>query len=203
MGSEDATSGRRLGAGGNKRYLRADPTTLERAGMSPGDIGISPNHSILQDPSLHCPNPAPAAIPPRSGVSQEAETPCRCNQGWGCCALPPDPPNSSMPPEAQQDGQGRQLPTTAPGAGVGSKGNPSHGLQHSAQHLTLSLLPHLQEASLNHTVKNSSIFPPRVNQEPPRAGQPSQPPPGDIRDGRDTPGTSTTHCQVAPGGPWQ
>lgn len=45
--------------GGEERYLRADPTTLERAGMSPGDTGISPNHSILQHPSLHCPSPAP------------------------------------------------------------------------------------------------------------------------------------------------
>jgi len=60
--------------------------------------------------------------------------------------------------------------------------DPSEGLQHRAQHLALSLLPHLHEAWLNHTTKNSSILPPGVNQELSLAGQPSQPPLGDTRD---------------------
>lgn len=32
--------------GGKKRYLKADPTTQERAEMSPRDTGISLNHSV-------------------------------------------------------------------------------------------------------------------------------------------------------------
>jgi len=36
--------------GERKRYLRAEPTTQERAEMSPRDTGISRNHSILQHP---------------------------------------------------------------------------------------------------------------------------------------------------------
>lgn len=111
--------------------------------MSPRDARISRSHSILQHSLLHCPSPAPtcqpvlrpqnlapAAVPACSGVRQGAKTPCRCNQSWGCCALPPEPPNSSMPLGAQQDGQGGQLPPMALGAGVGGKGDPSHGLQH-------------------------------------------------------------------------
>lgn len=33
--------------GERKRHLAADPTTQERAEMSPGDTGISHNHGIL------------------------------------------------------------------------------------------------------------------------------------------------------------
>ena len=142
--------------GERKRYLRADPATQERAEMSPRDARISRNHSISQHPSLCCPSPAPicqpvlrpqnlapVAVPPCSGIRLGAKTPCRCNQSCGCCALPPDPPNSSMPHGTQQDGQGGQLPTMALGARVGDKGDPSHGLQHRAWCLTLSLPPHL------------------------------------------------------------
>lgn len=100
------------------------------------------------------------------------------------CPTARRPPNSSVPPGAQQDGQGGQLPTTALGAGVRGKGDLSHRVQHRDQCLTLSLLSHLQEATLNHTIKNSSIFPPGVNQELSMAGQPSQRPPGDTRDTR-------------------
>lgn len=53
----------RESGGGEKRSLRTDPTTQERAEMSPGDTRISHHHSILQHPWLHCPKPSASGRP--------------------------------------------------------------------------------------------------------------------------------------------
>lgn len=44
--------------GERKRYLKANPTTQERAEMSPRGARIGCDHSVLQHPSLCCPSPA-------------------------------------------------------------------------------------------------------------------------------------------------
>lgn len=58
------------------------------------------------------------------------------------------------------------------------------------------------ETSLNHTIKNECVFPTGINQELSRASAASYLL-GTPETRGDTPGTSTTHCQVAPGEPLQ